>query len=59
MASGLLIFTHILPVILGFLGVLLIISGVMDEQKVLTAVGAILIFIAGISPFIIVPMMIG
>lgn len=59
MASGILIFTHILPVILGFLGVLLIISGVMDEQKVLTAVGAILIFIAGISPFIIVPMMIG
>jgi hypothetical protein len=59
MATGILIFSHIIPIILGFLGVLSIISGVMDRKKVLTAIGTILIFIAGIIPFIILPLIIG
>ncbi len=33
MPVGTTIFSHILPVILGFFGILLIISGLLDEKK--------------------------
>lgn len=58
MASGILIFTHILPVILGFFGVILLISGIMERKRPLTVLGIILFFIAGILPFIVIPYMI-
>jgi hypothetical protein len=39
------------------MGVLCIITGVMDNRKIATAIGIILFFIAAISPFIILPTM--
>ena len=58
MASGILIFTHILPVILGFFGVILLISGIMERKRPITVLGIILFFIAGVLPFIVIPYMI-
>nr|WP_295607612.1 hypothetical protein [uncultured Methanobrevibacter sp.] len=44
MANGfIIIFSHILPLILGFFSILLIINGIMDEQ------------LAAIGPFFILP----
>lgn len=57
MATGFIFFSHIIPVILGFMGVLCIITGVMDNRNIATAIGIILFFIAAISPFIILPTM--
>lgn len=55
MASGILIFTHIMPVILGFLGILFLIQGIMEKKRPLTVIGTIMFFIAGVMPFIIIP----
>ena len=55
MASGILIFTHILPVILGFLGVILLIQGIMERKRPLTVIGTIMFFIAGVLPFLVIP----
>lgn len=55
MAAGVLIFTHILPIILGLLGVILLISGVMGKNKVMTILGVIFFMVAGILPFVVVP----
>jgi hypothetical protein len=57
--SGTLIFSHIIPAILGFLGVLLIISGIMDENRSYTLIGIILFFSAAILPFLILSLIIG
>lgn len=51
--TGTTIFSHILPVILGFLGVLLITSGIMDDKKISLALGIILFVFACISPIFI------
>jgi hypothetical protein len=53
MATGTLIFSHILPVILGFFGILLLISGVMDDEEQTTILGIGLFILAAVSPFII------
>ncbi|BBL61251.1 MAG: hypothetical protein ISP01_08860 [Methanobrevibacter arboriphilus] len=53
MATGTLIFSHIIPAVLGFFGVLLLISGIMDNEKKITIIGALLFIIAAISPFIV------
>lgn len=53
MPVGTTIFSHILPVILGFFGILLIISGLLDEKKELWVIGIILFICACIFPFII------
>jgi len=58
MATGTLIFSHIIPPILGFFGVLLIISGIMDDERNMTIIGVLLFMIAAISPFIILSFMI-
>jgi len=51
--TGTMIFSHIIPIILGFLGIFLIGSGIMDDQKETLIIGVILFITAGISPFIV------
>ena len=54
MANGfIIIFSHILPLILGFFSILLIINGIMDEQKHITALGIGLFLLASIAPFFV------
>lgn len=54
--AGSLLFSHIIPGILGFLGILLIINGIMDDEKIITIIGVVLFFIAGLSPFLFLSM---
>ena len=57
MANGLIIiFSHILPLILGFFSILLMINGIMDEQKHITALGILLFLVAAIGPFFVLPL---
>lgn len=58
MASGILIVTHIIPVILGFLGIILLVQGVMERKRPLTVIGTIVFFIAGVLPFVVIPYLI-
>ncbi|MBZ9570546.1 hypothetical protein KQY27_03175 [Methanobrevibacter sp. TMH8] len=58
MATGTLIFSHIIPVILGFLGVILLISGVMDDERNITIIGVVLFVIAAFSPFLVLNLMV-
>ena len=50
--TGTTIFSHIIPVIFGIFGVLLTISGVMDEDKSKLILGVFLFVFAFVSPFI-------
>ena len=59
LSSGFLLYSHIIPPILGFFAVLLIASGVMDKKLEYTLGGIGLFFIAGISPFLILPYVLG
>lgn len=58
MATGTLIFSHIIPPILGFLGVLLVISGIMDDERNIAIIGVVIFVIAAISPFFILNLVI-
>ena len=54
MANGfIIIFSHMLPLIIGFLSILLIINGIMDEQKHITVIGIALFLLASIGPFFV------
>lgn len=57
MANGfIIIFSHFLPLVLGFFSILLIINGIMDEQKHISILGIILFLIASIGPFLVLPL---
>ena len=56
--TGTLIFSHILPVILGFIGVILMITGTMDNNKQLAKIGIALFIIAATIPFLILGILI-
>ena len=57
MANGfIIIFSHILPLIIGFFSILLIINGIMDEQKHISILGIILFLVASIVPFLVLPL---
>lgn len=56
--TGTLLFSHIIPVLLGFTGVILLISGIMDDDSKLTRIGILLFVIAAILPFLILNLMI-
>ena len=57
MANGfIIIFSHILPLILGFFSILLIINGIMDEQKHISILGILLFLVAAIGPFLVLPL---
>ena len=59
MANGfIIIFSHILPLILGFFSILLIINGIMDEEKHITVLGILLFLVASIGPFLVLPLFI-
>lgn len=57
--SGFLIYSHILPGIMGFLGILLIANGIMDKKLEYALGGVGLFFLAGILPFLILPFILG
>ena len=51
--TGITLFSHIIPIILGFFGVLLLISGTLDENKYKFGMGIILFILAAILPYAI------
>lgn len=55
---GTTIFSHIIPVILGFFAVLLIISGALDEDQPKLGLGIALFVIACIFPYIILSVLV-
>lgn len=55
---GTTIFSHILPVIFGFLAIIMIISGSLEENKPKLALGIILFVMACIFPYIILSILI-
>lgn len=56
---GSLLYSHIIPPILAFVGVLLLCSGIMDRKMNYTLIGMALFFAAGILPFLILPAVLG
>ncbi|WP_299524294.1 hypothetical protein [uncultured Methanobrevibacter sp.] len=50
---GITLFSHILPVILGFFGVLLLIGGTLDDNKYKFSFGVLLFILAAILPYIV------
>ncbi|MBQ6099156.1 MAG: hypothetical protein IJL02_04760 [Methanobrevibacter sp.] len=55
---GTTIFSHILPVIFGFFGLLLIISGSLDEDKPKLGLGIVLFVIACIFPYVVLSVLV-
>lgn len=55
---GTTIFSHIIPVILGFFSILLIISGTLDEDQPKLGLGIALFVIACIFPYIILSVLV-
>ena len=55
---GTTIFSHILPVILGFLALIMIISGSLEESKTKLGLGITLFVIACLLPYVIFRMLI-
>ena len=56
---GSLLYSHIIPPILAFLGVIFICNGIMDGDNRYALVGIALFLAAGILPFLILPLVIG
>jgi hypothetical protein len=56
---GSLLYSHIIPILMAFIGVLLICSGIMDRKNTYTIVGVLLFLAAGIVPFLILPLILG
>ena len=50
---GTTIFSHILPVIIGFFGIVMVISGSLEENKPKLALGMVLFVIGCIFPYMI------
>ena len=51
--TGITLFSHIIPVILGFFGVLLLIAGSLDENKYKFSIGILLFILAVALPYIV------
>lgn len=51
--TGITLFSHILPVMLGFFGVLLLIAGSLDENKYKFSIGILLFILAVALPYIV------
>ena len=54
-----LIFSHIIPPILAFVGIVLIANGIMDRKNLSTLIGIALFLGAAILPFIVLPFILG
>ena len=50
---GTTIFSHIIPVIFGFFGLLLIISGFLDDNKPKLGLGIVLFVVACAFPYVV------
>lgn len=57
-ANGTILFSHILPVILGFLAIILVISGSLEESKAKLGVGIVLFVVACLFPYMILSVLI-
>ena len=55
---GTTIFSHILPVILGFFALVLIISGSLEDDKGKLALGVTLFIIACVFPYVVLSLMV-
>ena len=55
---GTTIFSHILPVVFGFFGLLLIISGALDEDRPKLGLGIALFVIACIFPYVVLSVLV-
>lgn len=51
--TGSTIFSHIVPVIFGFVGLMLIMSGIMDNNKPKWALGIVLFVIGCAFPYVV------
>lgn len=51
--SGTMIFSHIIPVILGFVGLFIVANSIYDDNRELLIIGIILFVVACFSPFIL------
>ena len=58
-SSGYMIYSYIIPPILGFLAILAIATGIMDKKLEYTIGGVGLFLAAGILPFLILPFVLG
>ncbi len=56
---GSLLYSHVIPILLAFVGVILLCSGIMDRKKNFTIAGIVLFFAAGTVPFLILPFVLG
>ncbi len=54
--TGITLFSHIIPVVLGFFGVLLLIGGSLDENKYKFSIGILLFILAVALPYIVLRM---
>ena len=57
--SSAILFSHIIPPIMAVISILLICSGIMDRKNQLTIAGVVLFFAAGITPFLVLPFLLG
>ncbi|MCQ2737537.1 MAG: hypothetical protein MJ224_02920 [archaeon] len=57
-SSGFIIFSHIFPIFFGFIGILLLISGIMDDNKTFEYLGIGLFLLAAFVPFLILPLIV-
>jgi hypothetical protein len=53
--SFVIVFSHIIPPIMGFIGIILMCTGIMDKNNQYTLAGIVIFFAAGIIPFLILP----
>ena len=51
--TGTTIFSHIIPVIFGFFGVLLVVTGILDENKPKLGLGIVLFAVGCIFPYVV------
>lgn len=56
---GSLLYSHVIPIILAFIGVIFLATGIMDRKTIFTALGALLFLAAGLLPFLILPFVLG
>ena len=56
--TGTTIFSHIFPVVFGFFGLLLIISGIIDENDPKFGLGVVLFIVACAFPYVILNVLI-
>jgi len=52
------LFSHILPPLLAFAGIILLCSVIMDRNKDFTIIGIVMFFAAGLLPFLVLQFMV-